>query len=90
MNEKIRTWLRMAPMPEFEAWVRSLYRDNILAVSRGGENVPAAFAEYGKKLMADMIIDQHRLAKSEPVRDTAIKSGTELLGQLRPANNQEG
>ncbi len=90
MNDRIRTWLRMAPMPDLRNWLDTLYVDNILRVSRGGENVQAAFAEYGKKLMADKIMEEHALAKEEPVKGFSIQSGSELLtGELVAATTKE-
>lgn len=83
MNEKIKIWLQMAPMPEVEAWLRSLYNDNILAVSRGGENIPAAFAEYGKKLMVDRILLAKRSLKEVAPEYFDVQAGSELLGALR-------
>lgn len=89
MNDRIRTWLMHAPMPEFEEWLESLYVDNILKVSRGGENVPAAFAEYGKKLMADRILEEHALAKREPVKGFSVRNGAEILtGELVAATTK--
>lgn len=86
MNERIRFWLKMAPMPEFEQWLESLYVDNILKVSRGGENVPAAFAEYGKKLLVDKIREEYALSKQDPVKGFSISSGAEMLmGTLAPS-----
>jgi hypothetical protein len=85
MNERIRFWLKMAPMPEFKEWLDSLYVDNILKVSRGGENVPAAFTEYGKKLLADRIFDEYSQSKKDPVKGFSISSGAEmLLGTIAP------
>ena len=78
----------MAPQPNMEKWLRSLYCDNILAVSRGGENVPSAFAEYGKKLMVDKILQEHRKAKAGPAKNTPVTSGVELLGDWFPANTE--
>lgn len=83
MNEKVKLWLQVAPMPEVEAWLRSLYNDNILAVSRGGENIPAAFAEYGKKLMVDRILHAKRSLKETAPEYFDVQSGSELLGSLR-------
>jgi hypothetical protein len=87
MTEKVKVWLQTAPMPDFEAWLRSLYNDNILAVSRGGENIPAAFAEYGKKLMVDRILESKRLLKTETLKYFDVASGSELLGTLYPEEN---
>lgn len=88
MNERIRFWLKMAPMPEFEQWLESLYVDNILKVSRGGENVPAAFAEYGKKLLADKIREEHALSKRDPIKGFSISSGAEMLmGTIAPSES---
>lgn len=84
MNDKVKTWLLAAPMPDVEKWLRGLYNDNILAVSRGGENVPAAFAEYGKKLMVDKILEMHSLAKAKVPEYYTVQSGSELLGTLKP------
>lgn len=90
MNDRIRTWLRMAPMPDLQAWLDTLYADNILKVSRGGENVQAAFAEYGKKLMADKIMEEHALAKADPVKGFAIQSGSEMLtGEIVAATKKD-
>lgn len=90
MNDRIRTWLRMAPMPDLRAWLDTLYADNILKVSRGGENVQAAFAEYGKKLMADRIMEEHALAKADPVKGFAIQSGSEMLtGEIVAATKKD-
>lgn len=89
MNEKIKIWLQMAPMPDVELWLRSLYNDNILAVSRGGENVPAAFAEYGKKLMVDKILDIKKSLKVEAPKYFDVRAGSELLGALRPEDSTE-
>lgn len=79
MNDRIRTWLRIAPMPDMKEWLESLYVDNILKVSRGGENVQAAFAEYGKKLLADKILEEHMLAKEEPTKGFSLERGSEIL-----------
>lgn len=85
MEDRIRAWLRVAPQPEFRRWLGTLYVDNILKVSRGGENVQAAFAEYGKKLLADKILEEYELAKQEPVKGFDIVSGAEmLLGTIEP------
>jgi len=90
MNDRIRAWLNMAPMPEFEDWLESLYVDNILKVSRGGENVPAAFTEYGKKLMADRIREEYRASKREPTGRYTIQSGSEILmGEITPATQKD-
>lgn len=90
MNDRIRAWLRIAPMPEFKNWLESLYVDNILKVSRGGENVQAAFAEYGKKLMADRILEEHELAKREPVKGFDIMRGSEILtGEIVAASTNK-
>jgi len=90
MNDRIRTWLRMAPMPDLRVWLDTLYADNILKVSRGGENVQAAFAEYGKKLMADRIMEEHALAKADPVKGFAIQSGSEMLtGEIVAATKKD-
>lgn len=89
MNEKIKFWLQTAPMPDVELWLRSLYNDNILAVSRGGENVPAAFAEYGKKLMVDKILDIKKSLKVEAPEYFDVQAGSELLGELRLDNSTE-
>ena len=83
MNDKIKLWLQVAPMPDLEHWLRSLYNDNILAVSRGGENVPAAFAEYGKKLMVDRILAEKHSLKAVVPEHFDVQSGSELLGTLR-------
>lgn len=80
----------MAPMPDLRAWLDTLYADNILKVSRGGENVQAAFAEYGKKLMADKIMEEHALAKADPVKGFAIQSGSEMLtGEIVAATKKD-
>lgn len=89
MNEKIKFWLQMAPMPDVELWLRGLYNDNILAVSRGGENVPAAFAEYGKKLMVDKILDIKKSLKVKAPEYFDVQAGSELLGELRLDNSTE-
>ena len=89
MNEKIKFWLQTAPMPDVELWLRSLYNDNILAVSRGGENVPAAFAEYGKKLMVDKILEIKKSLKVKAPEYFDVQSGSELLGTLRPEDSTE-
>ena len=90
MNDRIRTWLRLAPMPELVEWLQSLYVDNILKVSRGGENVQAAFAEYGKKLLADRILEEHEYAKEDPKKGFSIRSGSEILtGELVLPENKE-
>lgn len=89
MNEKIKIWLQMAPMPDTELWLRSLYNDNILAVSRGGENVPAAFAEYGKKLMVDRILEIKKNLKVKAPEYFDVQSGAELLGTLRTEDSME-
>lgn len=89
MNEKIKVWLQTAPMPDVESWLRSLYNDNILAVSRGGENVPAAFAEYGKKLMVDRILEIKKNLKVKAPEYFDVQSGSELLGALRPDDSME-
>lgn len=89
MNEKVKLWLQVAPMPEVEAWLRSLYNDNILAVSRGGENIPAAFAEYGKKLMVDRILLAKRSLKEVAPEYFDVQSGSELLGSLRFEDSTE-
>lgn len=89
MNEKIKFWLQTAPMPDVELWLRSLYNDNILAVSRGGENVPAAFAEYGKKLMVDKILEIKKNLKVKAPEYFDVQSGSELLGALRPEDSTE-
>lgn len=91
MNDRIRTWLRIAPMPDLQQWLETLYVDNILRVSRGGENIPAAFTEYGKKLMADRIMEEHAAAKEEPVKGFSIQNGSELLtGELVAATPKQG
>lgn len=82
MTEKMKTWLQVAPMPDFENWLRSLYNDNILAVSRGGENIPAAFAEYGKKLMIDRILEQKAAVMAKVPEHFVVQSGSELLGTI--------
>lgn len=79
----------MAPMPDMEIWLHSLYNDNILAVSRGGENVPAAFAEYGKKLMVDKILDIKKNLKVETPKYFDVQTGVELLGTLRTEDSTE-
>ena len=89
MNEKIKFWLQTAPMPDVELWLRSLYNDNILAVSRGGENVPAAFAEYGKKLMVDKILEIKKSLKVKAPEYFDVQSGSELLGALRLEDSTE-
>ena len=90
MDDRIRFWLRVAPMPEFRQWLDSLYVDNILKVSRGGENVQAAFAEYGKKLLADRIMSEYLLAKQDPVKGFDVSSGAELLmGTIEPNETKE-
>lgn len=89
MNEKIKFWLQTAPMPDVELWLRSLYNDNILAVSRGGENVPAAFAEYGKKLMVDKILEIKKNLKVKAPEYFDVRAGSELLGALRPEDSME-
>jgi hypothetical protein len=89
MNEKIKIWLQTAPMPDVELWLRSLYNDNILAVSRGGENVPAAFAEYGKKLMVDKILEIKKSLKVKAPEYFDVQAGSELLGSLRLEDSTE-
>lgn len=82
MTDKMKTWLQVAPMPDFENWLRSLYNDNILAVSRGGENIPAAFSEYGKKLMVDRILQCKHEVMAKVPEHFVVQSGSELLGTI--------
>ena len=89
MDDQIRTWLRLIPEPRLREWLESLYVDNILKVSRGGENVPAAFAEYGKKLMADRILEEHAFARQDPVKGFNVTHGAEILtGEIVPATRK--
>lgn len=84
MSDKCAYWLRRAPMPDVENWLKSLYVDNILVVSRGGENTASAFAEYGKKLLVDKILEQYNNLRKPAVKNSPVDSGEELLGVLHP------
>lgn len=84
MSDKCAYWLSRAPMPDVEKWLKSLYVDNILVVSKGGENTASAFAEYGKKLLVDKILEQYYETRKPAAKNVPIESGAELLGSLRP------
>lgn len=85
MSDKCASWLSRAPMPDVEKWLKSLYVDNILVVSKGGENTASAFAEYGKKLLVDKILEQYADLRKPVSKNTPVNSGEELLGVLHPA-----
>lgn len=90
MDDRVRAWLCIAPMPDVKDWLYSLFVDNIMKVSHGGENVPAAFAEYGKKLLADRIMEEFVEAKKEPRKGFSIQSGAELLtGEIVPVSTKK-
>ena len=72
--------------PEAERWLRSLFNDNILAVSGGGANQNAAFAEYGKKLFFDAIMKQRSALMNGIKKDNSVKTGAELLNPLKPVH----
>lgn len=84
MSEKVEVWLKHAPMPDVATWLRSLYVDNVLLVS---ENSEARWAEYGKKLMVDLILGIQRDLKTPAPKNTPVTDGSELLGVLYPEND---
>lgn len=83
MSEKVEVWLKHAPMPDVATWLRSLYVDNVLLV---GENSENRWAEYGKKLMVDMILGIQRDLKTPAPKNLPVSDGAELLGVLYPEN----
>lgn len=83
MSDKVETWLKHAPMPDVATWLRSLYVDNVLLV---GENSENRWAEYGKKLMVDLILGIQRDLKTPAPKNTPVSDGSELLGVLYPEN----
>ena len=85
MSEKVEVWLKHAPMPDVATWLRSLYVDNVLLV---GENSENRWAEYGKKLMVDLILGIQRDLKTPAPKNTTVVSGEELLGVLYPENKE--
>lgn len=84
MTDKCAYWLSRAPMPDVEKWLKSLFVDNIMIVSRGGENTNSAFAEYGKKLLVDKILEQYAELRKTGPKNEPITDGSELLGMLKP------
>lgn len=86
MSEKVETWLKHAPMPDTATWLRSLYIDNVLLV---GENSENRWAEYGKKLMVDLILGIQRDLKTPAPKNLPVADGGELLGVLYPENGDQ-